>query len=53
MPRTIREILESADDLARRFEDDEPQVSDERDPGLVPAPPRPVIVGSDTGSAER
>jgi hypothetical protein len=53
MPRTVRKILESANDLAKRFEDYEPQVSDERDPALVPAPPRPAIVGSDTGSAER
>jgi hypothetical protein len=53
MPRTIRETLEGADDLATRFEDNEPQVSDERDPAVAPAPPGPPITGCDTGSAGR
>ena len=30
MPRTIQEILDHADDLAKRFEDYEPTKSDER-----------------------
>ena len=30
MPRSIQEILDHADDLARRFEDYEPAVGDER-----------------------
>lgn len=32
MPRPIQEILDHADDLAKRFEDYEPQIEDERDP---------------------
>jgi hypothetical protein len=32
MPRSLQEILDHADDLARRFEDYEPDPDDERDP---------------------
>lgn len=32
MPRPIQEILDHADDLAKRFEDYEPRTDDERDP---------------------
>lgn len=32
MPRTVQEILDHADGLAKRFEDYEPSASDERDP---------------------
>lgn len=32
MPRPIQEILDHADDLAKRFEDYEPNAEDERDP---------------------
>ena len=31
MPRTVKEILEHADELAQRFEDYEPAAEDERD----------------------
>lgn len=32
MPRSVKEILEHADELAARFEDYEPSADDERDP---------------------
>ncbi|MGA2471389.1 MAG: hypothetical protein ABSG64_11950 [Solirubrobacteraceae bacterium] len=32
MPRTVQDILDHADDLARRFEAYEPSAEDERDP---------------------
>lgn len=32
MPRTVQEILDHADELARRFENYEPSPQDERDP---------------------
>ena len=35
MPRPIQEILDHADDLAKRFEDYEPQAEDERDPASL------------------
>src|SRR5471030_2627102 len=39
MPRTIKDILEHADELAKRFEDYEPSATDERDPAVFgPAP---------------
>ena len=31
MPRTVQDILDHADELARRFETDEPAADDERD----------------------
>lgn len=35
MPRPIQEILDHADELAKRFEDYEPRAEDERDPGSL------------------
>lgn len=35
MPRTVDEILEHAEELAARFEQYEPDVNDELDPGAV------------------
>lgn len=32
MPRTVQDILEHADELAKRFEEYEPSTADERDP---------------------
>lgn len=34
MPRTTRDILDHADQLAKRFEDYEPKPEDERDPDV-------------------
>ena len=34
MPRTIKDILDHADELAKSFEDYEPSVTDERDPAV-------------------
>lgn len=34
MPRTVQDILDHADELARRFEDYEPAPEDERDPQI-------------------
>ena len=34
MPRTIKDILDHADELAKRFEDYEPSATDERDPAV-------------------
>lgn len=35
MPRPIQEILDHADELAKRFEDYEPRADDERDPSSL------------------
>jgi hypothetical protein len=32
MPRTVRDIVDHADELAKRFESYEPRLADERDP---------------------
>ena len=37
MPRSVKEILEHADELATRFEDYEPSAGDERDPEVYVA----------------
>lgn len=37
MPRTVEEILAHADELAARFEDDEPSDSDQLDPAALQA----------------
>jgi hypothetical protein len=37
MPRSVQEILDHADELARRFEDYEPVPDDERDPKVFAA----------------
>lgn len=34
MPRTAKDILDHADQLAKRFEDYEPKIEDERDVGV-------------------
>lgn len=37
MPRSIKEILDNADELSKRFEDYEPDPADERDPAVFEA----------------
>ncbi len=37
MPRTVQDILDHADELARRFENYEPASGDERDPKIFAA----------------
>lgn len=47
MPRPIQEILDHADDLAKRFEDYEPQAEDERDPATLKQLRDAVLARSD------
>ena len=47
MPRTVQEILDHADELARRFEDYEPDPSDRRDPEALTAVRDAVIARSE------
>ena len=47
MPRTVKDILDHADDLARRFEDYEPAPEDERDPRIYAALRDAVVARSD------
>lgn len=47
MPRTVQEILDHADELARRFEDYEPDPSDRRDPAVLAAVRDAVIARSE------
>jgi hypothetical protein len=47
MPRPIQEILDHADDLAKRFEDYEPHPNDERDPATLRRLRDAVIARSD------
>jgi hypothetical protein len=47
MPRTVKDILDHADELARRFEDYEPAPADERDPAIFIALRDAVISRSD------
>ncbi len=47
MPRTVQEILDHADDLAKRFEDYEPTADDERDPQVFAALRDAVVSRSD------
>lgn len=47
MPRTIQDILDHADELAKRFEDYEPSASDERDPEAFTELRRAVLSRSD------
>jgi hypothetical protein len=42
MPRKVQGILNHGDELAKRFEDYEPDSADERDPGVFPALSRAV-----------
>ena len=47
MPRTVQEILDHADDLAKRFEDYEPTADDECDPQVFAALRDAVVSRSD------
>ncbi len=47
MPRTVQDILDHADELAKRFELYEPKTADERDPEVFAALRRSVIARSD------
>jgi hypothetical protein len=47
MPRTVQEILDHADELAKRFEDYEPSPTDERDPAVFSELRRAVLSRSD------
>jgi hypothetical protein len=47
MPRTIKDILDHADELAKRFEDYEPSATDERDPAVFAELRRAVLSRSD------
>lgn len=47
MPRPIQEILDHADDLAKRFEDYEPHAEDERDPASLKQLRDAVLARSD------
>lgn len=47
MPRTVQQILDHADELARRFEDYEPAPSGRRDPEALAAVRDTVIARSE------
>jgi hypothetical protein len=47
MPRTVQDILDHADELAKRFEDYEPSAKDERDPAVFAELRRAVLSRSD------
>jgi len=47
MPRSVEDILDHADELARRFEDYEPSPADERDPAMFVELRRAVLARSD------
>ena len=47
MPRTVKDILDHADELARRFEDYVPAAGDERDPQIYRALRDAVVSRSD------
>lgn len=47
MPRSVQDILDHADELARRFEDYEPEADDERDPRVFAALRDAVVSRSD------
>ena len=47
MPRTVQDILDHADELAKRFEDYEPSRTDERDPEVFAELRRAVLSRSD------
>ncbi len=53
MPRSVDDILEHADELARRFEDYEPGPEDGRDPGVVSALRRAVAARADAERSVR
>ena len=50
MPRTLQDILDHGEELARRFEDDTPEAGDERDPAAFIALRQSVLARS---AAER
>lgn len=43
MPRSVQDILDQADELAKRFEDYEPSPADERDPAVFAELRRAVL----------
>lgn len=47
MPRSVKDILEHDDELAKRFEDYEPSPTDERDPAVFAQLRRAVLSRSD------
>ncbi|TWP35927.1 hypothetical protein [Leekyejoonella antrihumi] len=47
MPRSVQEILDHADELAKRFENYEPSAADERDPAAFAELRRAVLLRSD------
>lgn len=47
MPRSVQDILDHGDELARRFEGYEPAFDDERDPSVLAALRQSVIARSD------
>lgn len=47
MPRSVQEILDHADELAKRFEDYAPSPTDERDPEVFAELRRAVLSRSD------
>lgn len=51
MPRTVQEILDHADELAKRFEDYEPAKGEERDPRAFVALRDAVITRSEAERA--
>ncbi len=53
MPRTVQDILDHADELAKRFELYEPSVDDERDPKVFAALRRSVMARSEAERAIR
>jgi hypothetical protein len=53
MPRTVKEILDHADELAQRFEDYQPAAEDERDPHAFAALRQAVVSRSDAERSVR
>jgi hypothetical protein len=51
MPRSVQDILDHADELAKRFEDYEPSPDDERDPDVFAALRDAVVSRSDAERA--
>lgn len=47
MPRTVQDILDHADELAKRFENYEPSAADERDPEVFAELRRAVLSRSE------
>lgn len=47
MPRTVQDILDHGDELAKRFEDYEPDPEDQRDPDVFVALRRAVVSRSE------